>query len=46
MRDKATLLYEWRQIRLELQKDFSKKQLQETMDWFTSLDPADRKSVV
>ena len=39
MRDKATLLYEWRQTRLELQKDFSKKQLQKTMDWFTSLDP-------
>lgn len=39
MRDKATLLYEWRQLRLELQKEFSQKQLQNIMDWFEKLDP-------
>ena len=40
MRDKATLLYEWRQLRLELQKEFSQKQLQNIMDWFEKLDPS------
>ncbi len=40
MRDKATLLYEWRQIRLNLQKEFSQKQLQELIDWLARLDPA------
>jgi hypothetical protein len=40
MRDKATLLYEWRQLRLELQKEFSQKQLQNIMDWFSNLKPA------
>ena len=39
MRDKATLLYEWRQLRLKLQDNFSQKQLQDTMDWFEKLDP-------
>ena len=33
MHDKATLLYEWRQLRLNLQKEYSQKQLQELVNW-------------
>lgn len=38
MRDTATLLYEWRQTRLNLQDDFSEKNLQTAMDFWKSLD--------
>ncbi len=40
MQDKATLLYEWRQLRLKIQNDFSQKQLQNMMNWWKSLQPA------
>ena len=40
MQDKATLLYEWRQLRLKIQNDFSQKQLQNMMNWWKSLEPA------
>ena len=40
MQDKATLLYEWRQLRLNLQKEYSQKQLQELIDWLAKLSPA------
>ena len=40
MHDKATLLYEWRQLRLNLQKEYSQKQLQELVNWLARLNPA------
>jgi len=34
MQDKAILLYEWRQLRLKLQKDFNETTLQEIVNWW------------
>ena len=36
MRDKAILLYEWRQLRLKLQKKFTKSTLQKIVNWWKS----------
>ncbi|MDA9374052.1 hypothetical protein N9R43_01585 [bacterium] len=38
MKDTATLLYEWRQTRLNLKEDFSEKNLQVVMDFWKSLN--------
>ena len=37
MSDKSTLLYEWRQKRLELKNNFTETNLQEVVDWWKSL---------
>ena len=34
MRDKAILLYEWRQLRLKLQKELTQSTLQEIVNWW------------
>ena len=36
MQDKAILLYEWRQLRLKLQNEFTKSTLQEIVNWWKS----------
>lgn len=38
MKDKATLLYEWRQLRLKLAEDFNEQNLQNINNWWMSLD--------
>ena len=38
MKDKSTLLYEWRQRRLELKNNFTETNLQKVVDWWKSLD--------
>ena len=38
MRDKAALLYEWRQIRLQLKEQFCESNLQKTIDWWKTLN--------
>jgi hypothetical protein len=38
MKDTSTLLYEWRQCRLELKQDFTQKNLQRLVDWWQHLD--------
>ena len=38
MKDKSTLLYEWRQLRLKVKNNFSEKNLQEVIDWWKQLD--------
>lgn len=38
MRDKATLLYEWRQLRLKLKEKFSEDNLKSVITWWKSLD--------
>jgi hypothetical protein len=38
MKDKSTLLYEWRQQRLELKNNFTETNLQKVVDWWKSLD--------
>lgn len=39
MNDKAALLFDWRQQRLELENNFNKEGLQKLYDWFKSLNP-------
>jgi hypothetical protein len=38
MKDKSTLLYEWRQIRLQLKNDFTKDNLQDVVTWWKKLN--------
>lgn len=38
MKDKSTLLFEWRQRRLELKNNFTEDNLQAVIDWWKSLD--------
>jgi len=37
MRDKASLLYEWRQLRLDLKENLDKKTLQKVNDWWRTI---------
>lgn len=38
MKDKATLLYEWRELRIKLQNEFTEETLQEIITWWQSID--------
>ncbi|MDA8882903.1 hypothetical protein N9I00_00690 [bacterium] len=38
MKEQSTLLYEWRQRRLELKNNFTEHNLQEVIDWWKRLD--------
>ena len=38
MKDKSTLLFEWRQRRLELKNNFTEDNLQAVIDWWKSLN--------
>ena len=38
MKDTATLLFDWRQTRLDLKEEFSENNLQKVMDFWKSLD--------
>lgn len=38
MKDKSLLLFEWRQIRLELKNNFTEENLQNVIDWWKHLD--------
>jgi len=37
MTDKADMLYKWREVRLALQKEFTKENLQKVSDWWESI---------
>ena len=38
MKDTATLLYEWRQLRLQLKEQFCESNLQKIIDWWGNLE--------
>lgn len=40
MNDKAQMLFQWREQRLKLKDNYNKEGLQDTFDWFKSLNPS------